>query len=100
LVTAYKVVNAYQQNIRYDFNKYKCTNINIDNIVTLLDYSFRSMSCLISKPVFLDTPKELVINLFYFYIPGEIDKEKEYNRLKSLGLLDNLTTEIENVEID
>jgi hypothetical protein len=98
LVTGYKVVNKYQQNIRYYFNKY--TNINLENIVSLLDYSFRSMSCLISKPVFLDTPKELVINLFYFYIPGQINKEKRYNRLKRLGLLSSLNPKIEDVKID
>ena len=98
LVTAYKVVKAYQQNIRYYFNKYP--NINIDKIITLLDYSFRSMSCLISKPVFLDTPTELVINLFYFYIPGQINKVKKYNRLKRWGLLGYLNPKIENVQID
>jgi hypothetical protein len=90
LISAYKTVNKFQQNIRYNFNKYipygQHSNIKIENIITLLDYAFRSMSCLISKPVFLETPHKLVINLFYFFIPGKINKTKKKNRLERLGI--------------
>ena len=85
-INGHKIINEFQQNIRYYFSKY--SNIKIDNIITLLEYSFRAMSCLISKPVFLDSPNELVINLFYFFIPGRINRVKKFNRLKRLGLLD------------
>jgi hypothetical protein len=85
-INGHKIINEFQQNIRYYFSKY--SNIKIDNIITLLECSFRAMSCLISKPVFLDSPNELVINLFYFFIPGRINRVKKFNRLKRLGLLD------------
>jgi len=42
----------FNNNIRYNFSKNKYSNIKIENIITLLEYAFRSMSCLISKPVF------------------------------------------------
>jgi hypothetical protein len=90
LISAYKTVNKFQQNIKYNFAKYipygRHSNIKIENIITLLDYAFRSMSCLISKPVFLETPQKLVINLFYFFIPGKINKTKKKNRLERLGI--------------
>jgi hypothetical protein len=74
LITAYKAVNPFNQNIVFNFNKYN--NINVKNIATLLDYAFRSMSCLISKPVFMVTPDNIIINLFYFFIPGKIRRVK------------------------
>src|SRR5882672_1559210 len=72
------------QNITYNFNKYN--KINIDNIVTLLEYAFRAMSCLISKPVFMITPNNIVINLFYYFIPGKVNKKTRKNRLNRLDL--------------
>ena len=42
------------------------------------------MSCLISKPVFMETPDNLIINLLYFFVPGEVDYTKKSERLKSL----------------
>ena len=84
LVTPHKVVNKFNQNITYNFNKYN--KINIDNIVTLLEYAFRAMSCLISKPVFMITPNNIVINLFYYFIPGKVNKKTRKNRLNRLDL--------------
>lgn len=81
LITAYKAVKPFNQNILFNFNKYN--NINVKNIATLLDYAFRSMSCLISKPVFMVTPDNIIINLFYFFIPGKVrivKKSKKFNR--------------------
>ena len=88
LVTPYKVVNKFNQNITYNFNKYN--KINIDNIVTLLEYAFRAMSCLISKPVFMITANNIVINLFYYFIPGKVNKKTRKNRLNRLKKLDLL----------
>jgi len=31
------------------------------------------MSCLISKPVYMETPDKIIINLFYFFIPGKVN---------------------------
>lgn len=81
LITAYKAVKPFNQNIVFNFNKNN--NINVKNIATLLDYAFRSMSCLISKPVFMVTPDNIIINLFYFFIPGKVrivKKSKKFNR--------------------
>jgi len=86
LVTPYKIVNKFNQNITYNFNKYN--KINIDNIVTLLEYAFRAMSCLISKPVFMITANNIVINLFYYFIPGKVNKKTRKNRLNRLKKLD------------
>jgi len=88
LISPFKVVNEFQQNIRYNFSKNKYSNIKIENIITLLEYAFRSMSCLISKPVFLETPNKLIINLFYFFVPGKINTAKKTKRIKRLGLFD------------
>jgi hypothetical protein len=41
-------------------------NIVIKNSYNLLFYFFKSMYCLISKPVFLFTPDKVVIELFYY----------------------------------
>jgi hypothetical protein len=59
---------ASSQNIIYNFNKGKNisnTYIN-NNIFTILESSFLSMSSLISKPVFVITPSKVVIQLFYY----------------------------------
>jgi Mitochondrial ribosomal protein (VAR1) len=61
---------AGYQNTGYFFNR--STKTYIDNTVvnnsifTILDSLFFSMSCLISKPVFVNTPKKLKIQLFYY----------------------------------
>ena len=109
VVTPYKVVNPFHQNIRYNFSKYN--KINIDNIVTLLEYAFRAMSCLISKPIFLITSNKIVINLFYYFIPGQVNKKNRRNRLNRLDLFKkdffkdfknletNIATEIDGIAI-
>ena len=80
LITKYKNVNPFYQNIKYNFNKYN--NIKIQNVNTLLEYAFRSMSCLISKPVYMETPKKIVINLFYFIIPTPLNSKVEDPKLQ------------------
>jgi hypothetical protein len=39
------------------------------------------MSCLISKPIFMETNDNIIINLFYFFIPGKVKRLKKYSRL-------------------
>jgi hypothetical protein len=90
LITKYKTVNPFHQNINYNINK--INNKKFLNISVLLEYAFRAMSCLISKPVFLETHNKLIINLFYCFIPGKVNKFKRAKRLKLLkqSKLENL----------
>jgi len=78
----------YNNLIGFNFN-----NINklIKKIYKLLQSSFKSMYCLISKPVFLITPDKIIIQLFYYlFIPNLFKlkqiklyyKNKKYNYLK------------------
>lgn len=98
LINPFKTVNSFEQNISYNFNinnnrKFtpaygsfgSVAKLQQQNITTLLEYAFRGMSCLISKPVFMDTPKNLVINLFYFFVPGQVDLQKQSLRLRTLN---------------
>jgi hypothetical protein len=78
LITAYKFVKPFHQYIRYNFNIQN--NKQIKNITILLEYAFKAMSCLISKPVFCETPNKVIINLFYCFIPG-----KSYKVIKTLN---------------
>lgn len=72
-----KITNN-SDNISYNFNK---TNNNlIKNINILLEYSFTSMSSLISKPVFEITADKVVIHLYFFVFNSKsIDKSKDSN---------------------
>lgn len=100
LVTPQKKVNSFTKNIVYNFNKYN--NTNFINIFTLLEYAFKSMSCLISKPQYVETPQKLVIQLFYFLIPVKFslgpfgNKKNKYNKnLNSLPI----ATEVDGIKI-
>jgi hypothetical protein len=78
LITAYKIVKPFHQYIRYNFNIQN--NKQIKNIFMLLEYAFKAMSCLISKPVFFESHDKVIINLFYCFIPGKSYKLKYGNR--------------------
>ena len=93
LITSFKFNYNFQENINFKFNLGINSNFNslgifnitnkkkIQNIFTLLEYAFRGMSCLISKPVYMETPKKLIINIFYFLVPGKvIKKNKSINK--------------------
>ena len=57
------------QNIVYQFNKgnkISSTSVN-NNIYTILESFFFSMSSFISKPVFVFTPSKVVIQLFFYF---------------------------------
>ena len=87
LITPYKYIKPFHQNIHYFFNKYnKLNQQQKDQIFKLLEYAFRTMSCLISKPVFMETQDNIIIHLFYFFIPGKVDKYKQYKRMFSSPL--------------
>nr|YP_010296722.1 ribosomal protein S3 [Polyozellus multiplex]UMI33315.1 ribosomal protein S3 [Polyozellus multiplex] len=71
---------ASSQNIVYLFNKgnkISSTCVN-NNIFSFLEYSFFSMSSLISKPVFVITPSKIIIQLFYY-----LNKENYFSISKS-----------------
>lgn len=65
------------------------------NIFTLLESAFRSMSCLISKPVFMETPDKLIVNLFYYLVPGKMASPAK--RLKKSSV--PLCTSLNGIEI-
>jgi hypothetical protein len=79
LINRYKYVDPFHQNIKFNFNK--SNNKKIQNISTLLEYAFKAMSCLISKPVYMETPDKIIINLFYFFIPGKVKNIINKNKL-------------------
>lgn len=62
--------NKPNVNINYNiFTKNKSTGINLINqtyTIKLLKYFFKSIYCIISKPVFLVTPDRIIIQLFYY----------------------------------
>jgi len=81
MITSFKFKYSFQENINFKFNSgLGSNNKKIQNIFTLLEYAFRGMSCLISKPVYMETPQKLIINLFYFLIPGKVKKIKRIRR--------------------
>nr|YP_009517273.1 ribosomal protein S3 [Tephrocybe rancida]AYE93163.1 ribosomal protein S3 [Tephrocybe rancida] len=58
------------------------------NIYKLLEASFKSMYCLISKPVFITTPDKLIVQLFYYLFIPNVLKLKKFIKCKppSYGL--------------
>ena len=71
---------AQNQNILYEFNS-KTLNSKIlnNNVSKILEYSFFEMSSVISRPYFYVTPKNVIINLFYFVINKELSNKKFLN---------------------
>lgn len=70
----------YNKIIGYNFNSN--TNKLIKNIYNLLHASFKSMYCLISKPVFIITPDKITIQLFYYLFIPNLLKLKQINLYK------------------
>jgi Mitochondrial ribosomal protein (VAR1) len=60
--------NAYYFNNNYNYKFFENNNIIPKNIYTFLEYSFLSLSYLISKPIFEITPNKVIIHLFYYHI--------------------------------
>jgi hypothetical protein len=69
------ILMSYSNIIGFNFNTE--SNKLIQNIYKLLAGSFKSMYCLISKPVFVMTPDKIIIQLFYFlFIPNILKYKK------------------------
>ncbi len=67
----------YSNIIGFNFNSEN--NKLFKDIYNLLVYSFKSMFCLISKPVFVITPNKIIIQLFYYlFIPNILKSKKIY----------------------
>lgn len=78
-ISKYDSETVKYQNIVYQFNKKGIQNSSVGinkNVFTLLESTFLSMSCLISKPIIVITPNKVVIQLFYY-----INKYNSYNKL-------------------
>jgi len=71
----------YNNLIGFNFNSN--TNKLIKNIYKLLQASFKSMYCLISKPVFIITPDKIIIQLFYYSLIPNILKLKKLHKLNT-----------------
>ena len=71
---------AQNQSILYEYNS-KTLNSKIlnNNVSKILEYSFFEMSSVISRPYFYVTPKNVIINLFYFVINKELSNKKFLN---------------------
>jgi len=82
---------SYSNIISFNFKTE--TNKLIKNIYKLLAASFKSMYCLISKPVFVITPDKIIIQLFYFlFIPNILKFKKihKYGNISKSKLSKNL----------
>src|ERR1700733_7403077 len=83
------ILMSYSNIIGFNFKSEN--NKLIKDIYKLLAGSFKSMYCLISKPVFVMTPDKLIIQLFYFlFIPNilkfkKIFKYENRNKLRKLS---------------
>lgn len=67
----------YSNIIGFNFNSEN--NKLFKDIYNLLVYSFKSMFCLISKPIFIMTPNKIIIQLFYYlFIPNILKSKKIY----------------------
>ena len=75
-----KNIYIYYSNI-IGFKFIKDNNKLFKNIYKLLAYSFKSMYCLISKPVFIVTPNKIIIQLFYYLFIPSILKAKNFYKL-------------------
>jgi hypothetical protein len=63
------IANLLSLNNNYNFYKYnKLTFPIINKISEFLQRSFMAMSSLISKPVFVNTPDKIIIQLFYLFL--------------------------------
>jgi hypothetical protein len=79
-ISIFNSKTASFQNIVYQFNKsnkISSTSVN-NNIFTILESFFFSMSSLISKPVFVITPSKVVIQFFYY-----LNKKLYFSKTKS-----------------
>jgi len=82
------VIMSYSNIISFNFNTQN--NKLIKNIYNLLAASFKSMYCLISKPVFILKPDIIIIQLFYYlFIPNVLKLKKIHNYSNNIKLNKN-----------
>ena len=67
-ITTFNSKNAYYLSNNYNYKFFVDNNIIPKNIYIFLEYSFLSLSYLISKPIFEFSPNKVIIHLFYFHI--------------------------------
>lgn len=82
---------AQNKNTLYEFNSKTLNNkILHKDVYKILEYSFFEMSSVISTPHYFVSPKNVVINLFYFVINRNLTKknflELNLNKLQGLSL--------------
>nr|AYE93411.1 ribosomal protein S3 [Termitomyces sp.] len=65
-----------------DLNKSFTSGKKTKNINKLLAASFKSMYCLISKPVFITTPDKIIVQLFYYLFIPNVLKLKKFFKYK------------------
>jgi len=78
-------------NKNYTFNKFNKLNYSVrNNIYEFLHESFNSIFSLISKPVFVNRPDKIIIQLFYlfFKIKKLNKKNKNLSKIKSILILE------------
>ena len=75
------------QNIVYQFKKgIQNSSVVIQkNVFTLLESTFISMSCLISKPIIVITPNKVVIQLFYYLNNSYNSNSSPNNKLLNIN---------------
>lgn len=86
-------IMVFSQIIGYSFNSNK--NMLLKNIYKFLASSFRTMHCLISKPVFVVSPDKIEIQLFYYFLDPikVLEKEKwKLGQTKSNKLLPSISS--------
>lgn len=86
-------IMVFSQIIGYSFNSNK--NMLLKNIYKFLASSFRTMHCLISKPVFVVSPDKIEIQLFYYFLDPikVLEKEKwKLGQTKKTKLLPSISS--------
>ena len=102
MFTPVSFINPFQQNIHFNFNAANDRKGRGHNLFDLLEFAFRAMSCLISKPVYTETPDKIKINLFYYLVVSASAKRHRQNILKKIrqeGANKKIATSINGIEI-
>jgi len=83
-LTTFNSKNAYYFSNNYNYKFFVSNNIIPKNIYIFLEYSFLSLSYLISKPIFEITPEKIIIHLFYYHIRPKKKVIRYKNRYNGL----------------
>jgi len=103
-------IMVFSQIVGYSFNSNK--NMLLKNIYKFLASSFRTMHCLISKPVFVVSPDKIEIQLFYYFLDpikvlekekwklGQTKKNKLLPSISSLAINNSEQNSLENSQFN